>query len=337
MKIHKPFLKWVGGKNKLLNQILPKIPKTIENYHEIFLGGGSVLFALLSYQKHDLIQIKGGIYAYDYNKALINLYLSIKTDVEKLIEILNSIKTEFYNIPTNTNNVRWNSGMLDTGNYKSTKEHYYYWIRDKFNHKKINGEYDTTLAAYMLFLNKTGFKGMYREGKNGYLNIPYGLKDKKMGATFPAIFDETHLKETSILIQNVIFEHLSYCDSIVRANQWDFVYLDPPYVPITATSFTTYTVDGFTDKNHDELFGLIKELDSKNIKFLMSNHKADKVLNAFKSKKYNTDFITVRRAIHSKNPGKTAKEVLIGNNKIDNKIEILWKGRWKVINKLGTN
>tara|TARA_B100000902_G_scaffold347444_1_gene354748 strand:+ start:380 stop:1390 length:1011 start_codon:yes stop_codon:yes gene_type:complete len=336
MKIHKPFLKWVGGKNKLLNQILPKIPKKIENYHEIFLGGGSVLFALLSYQKYDLIQIKGGIYAYDYNKALINLYLSIKTDVEQLIVNLNELKTEYYNIITNTNKTRWKSKLLNSENYNSTKEHYYYWIRDKFNLKKINGEYDTTMAAYMLFLNKTGFKGMYREGKNGCLNIPYGLKDRKEGGTFPAIFDETHLKKTSILIKNVIFEHSSYCDSIVRTTNGDFVYLDPPYVPITATSFTTYTVDGFTDKNHDELFNLIKELDNKNVKFLMSNHKADKVLNAFKSTKYNTDFITVRRAIHSKNPGKTEKEVLIGNNKI-NKIEILWKGRWKVFNKLGTN
>lgn len=315
MKTHKPFLKWVGGKNKLLNQILPKIPKTIENYHETFLGGGSVLFALLSYQKYGMIQINGNIYAYDYNKALINLYLSIKTDVIRLIEILNDIKTEFYNISTNTNNVRWNSNMLVPENYNSTKEHYYYWIRDKFNRKKINDEYDITLAAYMLFLNKTGFKGIYREGKSGRFNIPYGLKDKKMGATFPAIFDETHLKETSLLIQNVVFEHSSYCDSIIRANKGDFVYLDPPYVPITATSFTTYTVDGFTDKNHDELFGLIKELYSKNIKFLMSNHKADKVLNVFKSTKYNIDFITVRRAIHSKNPAKTAKEVLIYNTR----------------------
>ena len=313
MKTHKPFLKWVGGKTKLLSKILPKIPERINNYHEIFLGGGSVLLALLSYQKQNLIDIRGNIYAYDYNKSLINLYLSIKTDVEQLIEILNDIKTEFYNISTNTNNVRWNSNMLIPENYNSTREHYYYWIRDKFNRKKINDEYDTEMAAYLLFLNKTGFKGMYREGKSGRFNIPYGLKDKKDDAIFPIIFDDEHLKETSILIKNVIFEHSSYCDTIIRATRGDFVYLDPPYVPITATSFTTYTVDGFTDKNHDELFSLIEKLYSKNIKFLMSNHKADKVLNSFNTKKYNIEFITVRRAIHSKNPGKTANEVLIYN------------------------
>lgn len=313
MKTHKPFLKWVGGKTKLLSKILPKIPERINNYHEIFLGGGSVLLALLSYQKQNLIDIRGNIYAYDYNKSLINLYLCIKTDVDKLIANLNIIKRNFLDISTNTNNVRWNSKLLNNDNYNSTKEHYYYWIRDKFNRKKINDEYDTEMAAYMLFLNKTGFKGMYREGKSGRFNIPYGLKDKKDDAIFPVIFDDEHLKETSILIKNVIFEHSSYCVSIPRANKGDFVYLDPPYVPITATSFTTYTVDGFTDKNHDELFSLIEKLYSKNIKFLMSNHKAEKVLNSFNTKKYNIEFITVRRAIHSKNPGKTANEVLIYN------------------------
>ena len=96
-------------------------------------------------------------------------------------------------------------------------------------------------------------------------------------------------------------------------DEGDFLYLNPPYVPIKTTSFTTYTVDGFTDKNHKELFNLIKELDSKKIKFLMSNHKAELVLNSFKEKKYNIDFITVRRAIHSKNPGKMENEVLINN------------------------
>ena len=313
-KICKPFLKWVGGKNKLLNKILLKIPNKITNYYEIFLGGGSVLLAILSYQQQGFIEITDTIYAFDYNKALINLFISIKLNVGEVITILNGLRFEYYSIPINTNKIRWNSKIsLNLENYKSTKEHYYYWIRDKFNYKKLNNEYDTTLAAYLLFLNKTGFKGMYRESRDGKLNIPYGLKDKKNDASFPKIFNEIHLKQVSDLIRNVKFVHLSYQDSIVKACEGDFLYLDPPYVPIKATSFTTYTVDGFTDKNHKELFNLIKELDSKKIKFLMSNHKAELVLNSFKEKKYNIDFITVRRAIHSKNPGKMENEVLIDN------------------------
>ena len=75
--VDKPFLKWVGGKSKLLNDILPKIPKKIKNYHEIFLGGGSVLIAVLSYKNQGLFEISEKIYAYDYNKALINLFNSI--------------------------------------------------------------------------------------------------------------------------------------------------------------------------------------------------------------------------------------------------------------------
>ena len=312
--ICKPFLKWVGGKNKLLDKILLKIPNKITNYYEIFLGGGSVLLAILSYQKQNKIEITDTIYAFDYNKALINLFISIKLNLGEVITILNGLKFEFYSIPVNTNKTRWTSKMcLNLENYKSTKEHYYYWIRDRFNHKKLNNEYDSTLAAYLLFLNKTGFKGMYRESRDGKLNIPYGLKDKKNDATFPNIFDETHLKVVSDLIKNVEFLHLSYQDSIVKACKGDFVYLDPPYVPIKATSFTTYTVDGFTSSNHKELFDLIKELDSKKIKFLLSNHKAKLVLDTFKDDIYNIESISVRRAIHCKNPGKMENEVLINN------------------------
>ena len=314
IELHKPFLKWVGGKNKLLAQILSKIPKKIKNYHEIFLGGGSVLIAILSCQKLGLLNIDDNIFAYDYNKALINLFNSIKDNVDEVITILNGIKMEYMNILKNTNKTRWNpKTIVNIKNYKSTKEHYYYWIREKFNKKKLNNEYDTLLAAYLLFLNKTGFKGMYRESKEGKLNIPYGFKDKSDDASFPSIFSEKHLLDISLLIKDVEFIHLSYTESLLKVDTNDFIYLDPPYVPIKATSFTTYTVDGFTEKNHKELFKIIKELDSKKVKFLLSNHKAELVINTFNEKKYNINYLTVRRAIHSKNPGETAKEVLISN------------------------
>ena len=315
--IEKPFLKWVGGKTKILNDILPKIPKKIKNYHEIFLGGGSVLIAVLSYQKQGLLKIDEKIYAYDYNKALIHLFNSIKYNVEEVITILNGIKSEYMSIKINSNKDRWKpKNLINLKNYKSTKEHYYYWIRKRFNKKKLNNEYDTLLAAYLLFLNKTGFKGMYRESKDSKLNIPYGFKDKADDATFPSIFDEKHLMDISLLIKNVEFYHLSYTESLLKIVPGDFAYLDPPYVPITATSFTTYTVDGFTDENHKQLFNIIKDLNSKKIKFLLSNHKAKLVLDAFDEKIYNINYLTVRRAIHSKNPGETAKEVLISNLKI---------------------
>ena len=103
-KICKPFLKWVGGKNKLLNKILLKIPNKITNYYEIFLGGGSVLLAILSYQQQGFIEITDTIYAFDYNKALINLFISIKLNVGEVITILNGLRFEYYSIPINTNN-----------------------------------------------------------------------------------------------------------------------------------------------------------------------------------------------------------------------------------------
>ena len=94
-KIEKPFLKWVGGKTQIINKIISKIPTDIENYHEPFLGGGSVLLALLSLQKVGKIKIKGSIYAYDLNKQLIQVYRHIQTDKDKLFNLIEKYKNDY--------------------------------------------------------------------------------------------------------------------------------------------------------------------------------------------------------------------------------------------------
>ena len=305
IKLRKPFLKWVGGKTQIIDKIMNKLPCKMENYHELFLGGGSVLLAVLTLQKHTKISIKNKVYAYDLNLGLINTFKQIQYNYKRVITEINILIKEFKSIKINTVGQRGAPKNIDESNYKTTREHYYYWIRSKFNACD-----KTTLesAVYFIFLNKTSFRGMYREGKNGIYNIPYGLKDKK---SIPAIIHESEIEKISILIQNVEFIHSDFSDSIKNVGNGDYVYLDPPYAPENSKSFVGYTKNGFNGNIHKKLFDEILKLDKKNIKFSMSNAKVDLVMNYFKN--FKCDDIIARRAINSKNPGSTAKEVLVSN------------------------
>ena len=296
----KPFLKWAGGKYNLLDNILPKIPDNINNYHEIFLGGGSVLLGVLS-QKNILNNIKGNIYAYDLNEALINCFKQVKNNSVDLINNLDTLVSEFSSIKINTLNQRGKPDVT-INNYNSTREHYYYWIRSKFNDSEKN-----TLenASYFIFLNKTGYGGMYRESSSGEFNIPYGKKKSK---NIPTIFDRDVIINVSRLIQNVTFIHSDFTESLKKVKKDDFAYLDPPYVPVkNKDSFVGYTKNSFDLKKHTELFKQIKNL--KNVKFIMSNSNEELVRTSFQN--FNINYITARRAINSSNPADTASEVII--------------------------
>ena len=296
IKIQKPFLKWVGGKTQIINDIISKIPKQMNNYHELFLGGGSVLFAVLSLQKQNKIVIKNKIYAYDINFDLINVYKNIQTNKEELYEMVESYINEYDSI-TGTIINRKPSSIEEA---KTSKESYYYWIRNKYNNIDKN---TIECSALFMFINKTCFRGMYREGPNGY-NIPYGHYKKT-----PSIISKTELNYISDLIKDVEFKHSSFIDSFKNMKEDDFVYLDPPYAPENDKSFVGYVADGFTLEMHNLLFDSIKKM--KNIKFIMSNAKVELVMNQFQG--YKCDDIVARRAINSKKPGSTTTEVIIYN------------------------
>ena len=295
-KIQKPFLKWVGGKTQIINDIISKIPKEINNYHELFLGGGSVLLAILSLQKQNKIVIKNKIYAYDINYDLINVYKNIQNNKEELYKLINIYKNEYDSIEGSI--VNRNPSSIEEA--KSSKESYYYWIRKKYNNIDKN---TIECSALFMFINKTCFRGMYREGPNGY-NVPYGHYKKT-----PTIISEAELNYISDLIKDVEFKHCSFTESIKNVKDDDFVYLDPPYAPEKTTSFVGYVADGFNLETHQLLFNEIKKL--KTIKFVMSNAKVDLVIDNFKE--YNCDDIIARRAINSKKPDSTTTEVIIYN------------------------
>jgi DNA adenine methylase len=130
-KIHipKPILKWVGGKTQILDKLICDFPAEINNYHEIFLGGGSVLLTLLSYVKSGIIKLHGNIYAYDLNEPLIYVYKNIQIYHNELYTILQSIITEFNQCANGT----INRAPTNIAEAKIAKENYYYWIRSEYN------------------------------------------------------------------------------------------------------------------------------------------------------------------------------------------------------------
>ncbi len=302
VSINKPILKWVGGKTQILNEIMLFFPLEIKNYHEPFLGGGSVLFSLLSYIKSGRIKISGNIYASDLNVNLINIYKNIQInptkfiiEIKKLIENFNKIKGKVVN--------RKASNIHEA---LTSQESYYFWIRNKFNMLSKEERTSIKASAMFLFMNKTCFRGIYREGPNGF-NVPFGNYKN------PSIFDEKHIIEISKLIKDVIFTTKDFTESLKDIKIGDFVYLDPPYVPKTNTSFVSYTVYGFNLDNHKKLFDICYTLNKNNIKFLMSNSETKFVKVAFSSSNYKTKVISCKRAINSKNPDSKTNEVLITN------------------------
>lgn len=297
--IQKPFLKWVGGKTQLIEKILKKIPNDMENYFELFLGGGSVLLAVLSMQKQGKITIKKKIYAYDVNENLINVYKNVKNNKEELYSIIEKYKNEYDKCPSGEKGKN-NRKSENLEQAKTSKESYYYWLRKKFNAMDKNTiEY----SALFIVLNKLCFRGVYREGPNGF-NVPYGHPKKT-----PEIITYEKLNNISGLIQNVTFNALGFQKSIKNIKNGDFVYLDPPYAPENTNSFVGYVKDGFNLDMHKLLFKEIKNFD--NIKFLLSNSKVKLVTDNFKE--YTIEDAKARRAINSKNPGASTIEVLIYN------------------------
>lgn len=309
----KPLIKWIGGKTQIIDLVIKKFPREINNYHEPFLGGGSVLFALLDNIKTNKIKIKenGSINAYDFNETLINIYKNIKSNFDGLYDEIKKYIDIYNSIPFDNEEINRKPKNLEEAIV--SQESYYYWIRIQFNKLSQLEKNSLIGSSYFIFLNKTCFRGMYREGPNGF-NVPFGNYKN------PEIINYEHLKYVSDLIQPVNFIHSSFENSFTKFNKDDlkddFVYLDPPYAPETQKSFVGYTADGFSLEQHNLLFKLMKE-NQKNqenqVKFLMSNADVDLVKNSFSNPIYTIEIISCKRSINSKKPNSKTNEVLISN------------------------
>ena len=287
----KPIIKWVGGKTQILDKVLETFPHEMENYHELFVGGGSVLFGLLESKD---ITVKGKVYAYDKNQKLINMYRQIQTNPKDVHDHL----TELFKTYDTRTGTEVNRKPQTEEEGLTSKESYYYWVR-----KRYNDLLPTTHihAATLIFLNKTCFRGVYREGPNGF-NVPYGHYK-----TTPVITPLEELIKIQDLIKNVVFKGCDFREAFTQTiNEGDFIYADPPYAPESVRSFVGYTKDGFVIDDHENLFKLLKY---STIDFVMSNAKVDLVTNSFKD--YRIEDVTARRAINSKDPSSKTMEVLV--------------------------
>lgn len=301
----KPVIKWVGGKTQIIDKVIANFPVDINNYREIFLGGGSVLLALLSYAKKDIIKIRGNIYAYDLNEPLINIYKNIQSKHNELYAELKHLVDDFGECGERRN-INRKAANIDEA--KEAKENYYYWIRNKYNSLSAAEKNDVIGSAMLIFLNKTCFRGIFRVGPNGF-NVPYGNYKN------PEIINKNHLDIIHDLIKDVIFKCSDFRESMINIEDGDFLYLDPPYVPEKNTSFVGYTKGGFDIANHNELFAIIHTLKEKNIKMAMSNSDVEIIRNIFSANEYNYTIETLvcKRSIDSKNPDSKTNEVIIRN------------------------
>lgn len=243
----KPFIKWVGGKGQLLPEISKLYPvelgKTINKYAEIFIGGGAVLFDILSKYKLDEVYIS------DKNLELINTYETIRDNVDILIKSLKEMENQY--IPMNNED----------------RKVYYYERRSEYNNLKINiEENNIEKASLFIFLNKTCFNGLYRVNKKGEFNVPMGAYKN------PKICDKENLKNVSMALKNVKIIYADYRESESFIDEKTFVYIDPPYRPLnTSSSFTSYTENDFSDKEQIELAEYINDLNKKGAKIVLSN------------------------------------------------------------------
>ena len=244
----KPVIKWAGGKSQLLKEISARYPRhlgqSISKYAEPFVGGGAVLFDIL--EKYDLDKI----YISDTNAELINVYKQLKENVLNLIDILSSYEEKY---------------LKQTG---AQRKDFYYEMRSKFNHLIEYKKSASTIegASLFIFLNHTCFNGLYRVNKRGEFNVPMGAYKN------PKICDAENLRNVSKALSKVDI----VCDDYQKSSEFidkdTFVYLDPPYRPLSVTSsFTSYTEKDFNDRNQKELAVYVRELADRGAKILLSN------------------------------------------------------------------
>lgn len=289
----RPFIKWVGGKTQLLDDIKKSLPHNFSQrkgvtYVEPFVGGGAVLFWILQEYPNITKAIIN-----DINEELISTYRVIKNDVENLIIELDRLQTEY--LP------------LD----EVSRKNYYLARRECFN-RKDNSELET--AALFIFLNRTCFNGLYRVNSKGKFNVPHGRYSN------PKICDEKTLRADSAVLQRVEILCGDFAQTGIYAGDNVLYYFDPPYRPLTETSaFTSYSKDGFDDAEQLRLRDFCSQIAKHQSLFVASNSDPQNVNNKddfFDQlyEKFSIKRVSAARMINSKGSGRGAiSEIMISN------------------------
>ncbi len=255
-----PILKWVGGKRQLLADIVPLVDKSYSTYVEPFVGGGAVLFEL---------QPKKAIIN-DFNRELMNVYATVKEHPEKLIAQLKK-------------------------HAECNSADYYYALRSLDRETSYEHMDNVLKAARIIYLNKTCYNGLFRVNSAGQFNAPYGRYKN------PNIMNEIAIRAMSKYLNaaDIKITQGDYTEVLKNLKKGAFVYLDPPYMPIsTSSSFTGYTENGFSYEQQIILKEECDKLAAKGISFLQSNSDCPEIRELYKA--YEIKTVQAKRRINSK-------------------------------------
>ncbi len=250
----RPILKWAGGKSQLLTQLIPRFPEKFNRYIEPFLGAGAIYFAL-NPNCPAIIN--------DANPELYELYCVLRDQPRELAKLLDRYSKQYC-------------------------EEFYYKLRTSRSRTPVSR------AARFIFLNKTGFNGLYRLNSKGEFNVPFGKRKN-----CPLLYEANNLERVSKRLKRTQIKNLDFEKVIRMAKKGDFVYCDPPYSPLSRTaSFNTYTAGGFSHKEQIRLKNACEEATHRGAIVAISNSSAPLILDLYQD--WQIHFIKARRSINSK-------------------------------------
>jgi DNA adenine methylase len=297
----RPLLKWAGGKRQLLPALEPYYPRSFERYLEPFVGSGAVFFHLAATGVLD----GRAVMLSDINPDLIGCYRTVRDRTEDVIDALDDLQRE----------------------HRRRGDACYYEVRDRrFNptraklaaagSERAATDYTPELAAMLIFLNRTGFNGLFRLNRGGGFNVPAGrYKD-------PRICDPDHIRTVAAVLRGpgLAIEHRGFEESLGSAGAGDFVYCDPPYAPLSRTSsFAGYTAAGFAAMDQQRLRQAVMQACRRGAQVVMSNSSAPEIESAYQTPaarqvKIAVHRVPARRAINSRASSRGPVDELIITN-----------------------
>jgi len=274
-----PFLKWAGGKKRLAPLVVARAPREARGYHEPFLGGGAVFFAM------EGAGLPGRAVLSDTNEELIECFMAVRDGVEELIEELRGYADGYLSLTA------------------EERAEYYYGRRAESPAGSVER------AARLIFLNRTCYNGLYRVNGSGGFNVPHGRYVR------PRILDEARLRRASVSLQGVELHARDFEDACVAARTGAFVYLDPPYQPLTLTSrFTSYTSGDFGPADQERLRDVFEDMTRRGVAAMLSNSEHEVIRELYEGRGYDIEQVEMSRAINSVGSGRAPiAELLISN------------------------
>lgn len=275
-----PVVKWLGGKRQLLPVLAKYLPTKFHTYYEPFFGGGALFFYLQP--ERAIIN--------DFNVQLMRMYKNLRDNFDEVKSFLDTYQNEYNLLP------------------KEKQTFFYYSLRNRYNQKIIDNSDDAELSALLIFLNKSGFNGLYRVNKKGCYNVPFAHKRKIH------LYDDTNLINVSYQLQKTRIMTGDFENAVSTAHEGDFVFFDSPYFE----TFDNYQAGGFSIEDHKRLARLFSTLTERGVKCILTNSDTCFIKKLYAN--YNIEEVSVKRLVNRDANARTGKEVLITNFRGDQNV-----------------